>query len=113
MALTQAAKEAIWVSRFLAELQGNQVNSQDPSDDFDTKTRIYIDNQDSITLDHNPEFHAWTKHIVIQEHHVREKVTSGEIELVYLHTGDMIADCLTKNLRREKVARFRAEMGLH
>jgi len=107
MALTQAAKEAIWVSRFLAELQGIPENSQSP------KTRIYIDNQGSIALAHNPEFHARTKHIAIQEHYVREKVTTGEIELVYLHTGDMIADCLTKNLSREKVERFRGEMGLH
>jgi len=106
MTLTQAAKEAIWVSRFLAELQGISENSQSP------KTRIYIDNQGSIAVAPNPEFHDRTKHIAIQEHYVREKVTTGEIELAYLHTGDMIADCLTKNLSREKVERFRAEMGL-
>jgi len=105
MALTQATKEAIWVSRFLAELQGISENAE--------STRIYVDNQGSIALAHNPEFHARTKHIAIQEHYVREKVTTGEIELEYLHTGDMIADCLTKNLSREKVERFRAEMGLH
>jgi len=109
MALTQAAKEAIWVSRFLAELQGIPENLEHPI----TKTRIYIDNQGSIALAHNPEFHARTKHIAIQEHYVREKVASGEIELVYLHTGDMIANGLTKNLSREKVERFRAEMGFH
>jgi len=109
MALTQAAKEAIWVSRFLAEFQGIPENLEHPI----TKTRIYIDNQGSIALAHNPEFHARTKHIAIQEHYVREKVASGEIELVYLDTGYMIADGLTKNLNREKVERFRAEMGLH
>jgi len=118
MALTQAAKEAIWVSRFLAELQGIPENSENPIPNptgptCTPKTRIYIDNQGSIALAHNPEFHARTKHIAIQEHYVREKVTTGEIELVYLHTGDMIADCLTKNLSREKVERFRGEMGIH
>ena len=118
MALTQAAKEAIWVSRFLAELQGIPENSENPIPNptgppCTPKTRVYIDNQGSIALAHNPEFHARTKHIAIQEHYVREKVTTGEIELVYLHTGDMIADCLTKNLSREKVERFRGEMGLH
>ena len=133
MALTQAAKEAIWVSRFLAELQGipgnttlNNITEPTTEDSTYTpepiisniqnpaqKTLIYVDNQGSIALARNPEFHARTKHIAIQEHYVREKVTSGEIELEYLHTGDMIADCLTKNLSREKVERFRAAMGLH
>jgi len=113
MALTQAAKEAIWVSRFLAELQGIPVNTESTLEPLGSKTRIYVDNQDSIAVARNPEFHARTKHIAIQEHYVREKVTTGEIELEYLHTSDMIADCLTKNLSREKVERFQAEMGLH
>ena len=118
MALTQATKEAIWVSRFLAELQGISQNSENPIPNptdpatCTHKTRIYIDNQGSIALAHNPEFHARTKHIAIPEHYVREKVDTGEIELVYLHTGDMIADCLTKNLSREKVQWFRSEMGV-
>ena len=64
-------------------------------------------------LARNPGFHARTKHIAIQEHYISEKVASGEIELEYLHTGDMIADCLTKNLSREKVEQFRGAMGLH
>jgi len=128
MALTQAAKEAIWVSRFIAELHNvpenlntEDLSTEDPEDPEDYTpphttapvTKIFVDNQGAIALAHNPEFHARTKHIAIQEHYVREKVTTGEIELAYLYTGDMIADCLTKNLSRDKVNRFRAEMGLH
>jgi len=128
IALTQATKEAIWVSRFIAELQTVPINptakdptAEDPTAEDTTEestpqkpaTKIFFDNQGAIALAHNPEFHAWTKHIAIQEHYVREKVTTGEIELEYLHSGDMIADCLTKNLSRDKVNRFRAEMGLH
>jgi len=128
MALTQAAKEAIWVSRFIAELHNvpenlntEDLSTEDPEGPEDytpphttaPATKVFVDNQGAIALAHNPEFHARTKHIAIQEHYVREKVTTGEIELAYLHTGAMIADCLTKNLSRDKVARFRAEMGLH
>ena len=110
MALTQATKEAIWVSRFIVEFQDTP-----PGDKIQppTPTKIFVDNQGSIALAHNPEFHARTKHIAIQEHYVREKVASGEVKLEYLHTSDMIADCLTKNLSRDKVERFRVEMGLH
>jgi len=126
MALTQAAEEAIWVSRFIAELQNvpENLNTEDPEDPEDPEdytpphttapvTKIFVDNQGAVALAHKPEFHARTKHIAIQEHYVRENVSTGEIELAYLHTGDMIADCLTKNLRGDKVARFRAEMSLH
>jgi len=76
-------------------------------------TKIFVDNQGAIALAHNPKFHARTKHIAIQEHYLRETVTIGEIELEYVHTGDMIADCLTKNLSRAKAKRFWAKMGLH
>jgi len=118
IALTQATKEAIWVSRLIAELQTIPINptTEDTTEESTPQkpaTKIFVDNQGAIALAHNPEFHARTKHIAIQEHYVREKVTTGEIELEYLHTGDMIADCLTKNLSRDKVNRFRAEMGLH
>jgi len=70
-------------------------------------------NQGTIALAHNSEFHGLTKHIAIEELYVRKKVTTGEIKLAYLHTGYMVANCLTKNLSRDKVDRFRAEMGLH
>jgi len=80
MALTQAVKEAIWVSRFIAELQTvpENPNTEDPSTEDpgneDPKeytpphtsapaTKIFIDNQGAIALAHNPEFHGRTKHI--------------------------------------------------
>jgi transposase InsO family protein len=107
MALTQAAKEAIWVARFMAELHGGSMEGTQK------RTILYADNQGSMALAHNPEFHARTKHIAIQEHYIREKVASEEIQLEYLPTSDMIADCLTKSLSREKLERFRKEMGIY
>jgi len=93
MALTQAAKEAIWVSRFLAELQGicPPENSgildpaRDPTEELSRSasrarlpaTKIFVDNQSAIALSRNPEFHARTKHIAIQEHYARAKVARG------------------------------------
>ena len=57
MAQTQAAKEAIWLKRFLSEiLYQDQV-----------AVVIYCDNQGAITLAKNDQFHARTKHIDIQE----------------------------------------------
>jgi hypothetical protein len=60
----------------------------------------------------NPVHHARTKHIDIQYHFVREKVESGDVQLMYMSTEDMIADALTKPLPRPKFTRLVEKMGL-
>ena len=107
MALTQASKEPIWVSRFLTELSTRTT----PYDI--TPITIYADNQGSMAIAKNPEFHNRTKHLSIQHHFVREKVGSEEVILEYLPTGDMLADLLMKALPRERVERFRKYMGVY
>jgi len=57
MALTQAAKEAIWLQRLLFDL-GARKHAGEVSN-------INIDNQGALALEKNPEFHARTKHIDI------------------------------------------------
>jgi len=94
------------------------LTTQDPTTEESTPlqktaTKIFVDNQGAMGLTYNPEFHARTKHLVIHEEYIWEKVTTGEIELEYLHTGDMITKCLTKNLSRDKPNRIWDKMGLH
>jgi len=74
---------------------------------------IFGDNQGSMALAKNPEFHSRTKHISIQQHFIREKLEEEEVHPEYLPTGDMVADLLTKALPREKVERLRKLMGIH
>jgi hypothetical protein len=102
MAATQATKEAIWIRRLLGDLGHQQ----------DFATTIYEDNQGTIELAKNPVHHQRTKHIDIQHHFVREKIESGEIDLVYCPTGDQLADTLTKSLTREKFQHFFNKLGL-
>lgn len=45
-------------------------------------TILHSDNQGAIQLAHNPEFHAQTKHIDIQQHFVREVVASKVMDIV-------------------------------
>ena len=70
MALTEATQEAVWLKALLCEL-GEMKN--------DDVVKIYEDNQSSIALAKNPEFHKRTKHIDIRYHFVREKVTDGQV----------------------------------
>lgn len=85
----------------------NEIHPEQPE-----ATIIYCDNQGAITLARNPAFHARTKHISIQHHFVREKVTSGEIDLKFINTEDQIADGLTKPLAKDKFQKFRDLLGV-
>ena len=68
MALSEATQEAVWLNTFLIEL-GDMHK--------DDAVKIYEDNQGSIALAKNPQFHKRTKHIDIRYHFVREKVKDG------------------------------------
>ena len=102
MALAQVTKEAIWIRRFLSEI----------NTDLPTKMIVYSDNQSAISLCRNSTFHARTKHIDIRHHFLREKVESGELEISFCGTEDMTADILTKGLCREKHRKFSEGMGI-
>jgi hypothetical protein len=107
MALTHAAKEAIWLRRFLTELRfEKEVRLQLP-------TIIHEDNQSAIALAKNPIHHARSKHIDIQFHFIRERIEAGEIELVYTPTEHMTADILTKALAAPKFEKQVRDLQLH
>src|SRR5216684_2184647 len=97
-----AVKEVVWLRQLLSELKQDTIEP----------TTIHIDNQSSIALAHNPEFHDRTKHIDIRHHFLREKTESGEILLEYLPTNEQPADLLTKGLNHEKHETFTKILGL-
>jgi hypothetical protein len=80
--------------------------------EYSQAVMIYGDNQSVIALVKNSQFHARIKHIGIQTHFVREKVTEGLIDLIYILTDQMIVDDLTKSLIRDKFVQFRAVLKI-
>lgn len=97
-----ATREAVWLRRFLEEIDERQSSA----------TIIHCDNQSCIKIAKNPVFHARTKHIEIHYHFVREKVLAGEVELRFCPTEDQVADIFTKGLSREKFQKFRTMLGV-
>ena len=73
---------------------------------------IKVDNQGSIHLAKNPEYHARTKHINIQHHFIQEKIEVKKVELIYCPMQDNVADMLTKLLARVKHEYFCNKMNL-
>ncbi|KAL1582041.1 hypothetical protein WHR41_09299 [Cladosporium halotolerans] len=104
IALTQATKEAVWLRLLLTELG---VPDAEP-------TRILADNQGAMALAKNPEFHTRTKHIDIQYHFVRQEVGRKRVQLEFVGSEDMLADCLTKALPAKAFRKFldRTQAGL-
>jgi hypothetical protein len=51
-----------------------------------------------LALATNPVFHARTKHVEVDYHFIREKVTNRDLQLRHISTDDQLADILTKAL---------------
>ena len=56
------------------------------------------DNQSTISMTKNPQFHGRSKHISIKYHFIRDQVSKGIVELKYCPTKEMVADMMTKGL---------------
>jgi hypothetical protein len=101
IAAAHAAKEVVWLRRLLTELKQK----------VGEPTILSMDNQSAIAIARNPEFHDRSKHIEIRHHFLRQKIDENELDLVFVPTGDQVADVLTKGLVREKHERFADAMG--
>jgi hypothetical protein len=67
---------------------------------------IHGDNQGSLSLAENPQYHQKTKHIEVQYHYIRQEVKAGNVVLNYLPTERMPADGLTKPLNSIRYSEF-------
>ncbi|XP_071574596.1 uncharacterized protein [Temnothorax nylanderi] len=91
-ALSDAAREAIYLSKLLSEIGLPSLG----------KVTLHNDNQGAAKLAVNPVFHSRSKHIDIRCHFIRQALTDHRINLVYTPTEDMVADVLTKALPSSK-----------
>ena len=87
MALTKAAKEAIWLKGLVNEMGLKQ-----------DSLKVKCDRQSAICFAKN----ARTKHIKVRYHHIRDWVNSGEIKVKKVHMDKNASDFLTKPVMTEK-----------
>ncbi|GAA5978434.1 hypothetical protein JCM11641_007945, partial [Rhodosporidiobolus odoratus] len=102
VALSEAAREALWLRALLLDLD------YPPS----SPTLVQGDNSGSLLLASHPTSHSRTKHIGVHYHFTRELVENGTLALKWIPTDDMVADFMTKGLGGAKHILFSGRCGL-
>ena len=102
MALTSAALEAVWMQCLQNDLNEASVKS----------TLIHEDNQSTICMVKNPQYHGRAKPIDIKFHYIREQVEKKAIQLEYCESKNMVADMLTKTLLSSQFVKLREMLGV-
>jgi hypothetical protein len=105
LALAQAAKESLFVSRLIKELSV-QLDDQ--------RIRIQCDNKQTIRIVKAEVMTLQTKlrHVDIHNHWLRQEVAAQRIAVEYTPSKDMVADGLTKALQQPKWDEFLKQLGL-
>ena len=102
VAATHGMKEVLWLRSLLSKLFGPLAEA----------TTLFSNNQATIALTHDHQYHACTKHIDVCYHWIRWVIKQGSLCLVYCPTEDMVANMLMKALPSAKVKHFAAGLGL-
>ncbi|KAL3523497.1 hypothetical protein ACH5RR_016331 [Cinchona calisaya] len=104
IAASDAAKEAVWIRKFVTEL-GVVPSITNPVD-------IYCDNNGAIAQAKEPRSHQRSKHIQRRYHLIREIIERGDVKICKVPSDDNIADPLTKPLTQPKHDRHVRSIGL-
>ena len=73
---------------------------------------VYEDNQSTIKVCQNPEFHGRIKHIEIKYHFIRDQVKKKNFEIRYISSQNQQADMLTKPLNGVQLSKLSYLLGL-
>ncbi|RMZ92256.1 hypothetical protein DV736_g455, partial [Chaetothyriales sp. CBS 134916] len=98
LALTQATKESLFISRLLISL-GLRLN-EGLAIQCDNKQTIRMITVDSLRLT------TKLRHVDIHNHWLRQEYQAGRVQIEWTPTADMPADGLTKTLTRQSHERF-------
>ncbi|WVZ97678.1 hypothetical protein U9M48_043192 [Paspalum notatum var. saurae] len=104
IAALEAAKEAVWIRKFVSEL-GVVPSASCPLD-------LYCDNMGAIAQAKEPRSHQKSKHILRRYHLIREIIDRGDVKICKVHTDLNVADPLTKPLPQFKFEAHTKAMGI-
>jgi hypothetical protein len=101
-ALANATIEIMWIHTLLYELKISSPST----------AKIWCDNMGAKYLSSNPVFHGRTKHIEVDYHFVRDRVSRKLLEVDFVSTRDQVADGFTKPLAVRQLENFKYNLNL-
>nr|GEV21566.1 hypothetical protein [Tanacetum cinerariifolium] len=104
IAASEAAKEAVWIRKFIDKL------GVVPSNDYPIK--INYDNSTAIIMAKESGIQKDARHFKRKYYYVCECIETSEIDVVKVHTYESLADPFTKALAGPKLTRHARSMGL-
>ncbi|XP_031392392.1 secreted RxLR effector protein 161-like [Punica granatum] len=104
IAASDAAKEAVWIRKFVTEL-GIVPSISSP-------VELYYDNTGAIAQAKEPRSHQKSKHIERRYHIIREIIRRGDVAVQKVASGDNVADPLTKAMTQQQLEKHLEKMGL-
>jgi Reverse transcriptase (RNA-dependent DNA polymerase) len=104
IAASEAAKEGVWIKKFVAEL-GMVPSASGPLE-------LYCDNNGAIAQAKEPRSHQKSKHVLRRYHLIREIVERCDVKVCKIDTEANTADPLTKPLSQAKHTMHTAGMGI-
>ncbi|XP_068987402.1 uncharacterized protein [Bombus flavifrons] len=104
VAMQDAARETVWISLLLKEL-GQLSYCPRPC-------KIFCDNIGAISWSRDEIVAESSKHVQVRYFYVKNCVSRGILEYIYVPSPENVADILTKGLNRIKTQQFTKAMGL-
>jgi hypothetical protein len=102
-AVAHAVAECCWVRQLLGELHHP----------LSSATVVFCDNVSTVYMASNPVQHHRTKHIEIDIHFVRKKVSLGQVRVLHVPSAHQYADIMTKGFSSQLFSDFRSSLCVH
>ena len=104
IATSEAVKEAIWLRKFIGELE--------VAPSIDGPVLLYCDNTGAIAQAKESRFHQRTKHILHHYHFIREIVDRGDVDLQKIDGRENLTNPFIKALRIKELDDHKSKMDI-
>jgi hypothetical protein len=99
--MADATAEVMWVQTVLNELHVSCPRS----------ARLWCDNMGAKYLASNPIFHGRMKHVEVDYHFVRDRVSKRLLDIRFISTEDQVANGFTKALSQGWLLEFQRNLN--